>query len=297
MEQFIREQHDYLIDFVFTHKPLWFNNIRLYQVGKKFCNENTIVHSHVHIDWFEITVILEGKGCIFANGIGTPVKEGDIFLSFPCDTHKIVSDSSAPLKYSFLSFCLKNNYYKQEFETITQKYYEAPKRVFKNPTLVSLVEYLIAEMTVNLFEKDKFVSLTLQQILILLIRDFLHSQAKLVSNHANNNEILCYNIMRYIDNNIFSLLEVSDIANYFNYNYAYLSKVFKQTTQITLTQYFSNKKLEIAKVLIRENQLSFTKIAELLHYASIYSFSKSFKFHFGISPAEYQKKYAQPKDI
>lgn len=295
METIIQEQYDYLIDFAFANEQLWFDDIRLYQVGKKFCNQNTTVHSHIHIDWFEITIILEGKGSIYTNGERVSVSEGDIFLSFPCDTHKITSDSNEPLKYSFLSFCLRNDYYKKEFETITQKYYECPKRIFKNPTIVSLVEYLIAEMAVNLFEKDKFISLTLQQVLILLARNFLHSSAKLVPNHTSNNKILCYNIMRHIDNNIFSIGEISEIATYFNYNYSYLSKIFKQTTQLTLTEYFSNKKLAIAKVLIRENQLSFTKIAELLHYASIYSFSKSFKFHFGVSPAEYRKNSLTPK--
>ena len=81
----------------------------------------------------------------------------------------------------------------------------------------------------------------------------------------------------------------SDISDYFNYNYSYLSKVFKQTTKTTILDYLSTKKLERAKILIDEKKLSFTKIAEILNYASVYSFSKSFKYHFGISPTEYKK--------
>ena len=81
METIIQEQYDYLIDFAFANEQLWFDDIRLYQVGKKFCNQNTTVHSHIHIDWFEITIILEGKGSIYTNGERVSVSEGDIFLS------------------------------------------------------------------------------------------------------------------------------------------------------------------------------------------------------------------------
>ena len=37
------------------------------------------------------------------------------------------------------------------------------------------------------------------------------------------------------------------------------------------------------------------EIAELLNYASIYSFSKSFKAHFGISPAEYNEETSEKR--
>jgi AraC-like DNA-binding protein len=99
--------------------------------------------------------------------------------------------------------------------------------------------------------------------------------------------------MRHVDANIFSIKQFTDIATHFNYNYSYLSKVFKQTTNITLRDYLSNKKLERAKTLIEEGTQSLTKIAEILNYASVYSFSKSFKYHFGIAPTDYKKTIAK----
>ena len=98
--------------------------------------------------------------------------------------------------------------------------------------------------------------------------------------------------MRYIDMNVFTIENLNELTEQFHYNYSYLTKIFSQTTKLTISQYHSNKKLEHAKVLIREGKLSFTRIAELLNYASLYSFSKSFKKHFGLSPAEYKKKHA-----
>ena len=61
------EQSDYLIDFQFINQPKNINDIRLYQIGKKFCSPNTYVGTHLHIDWYELTVILGGKGKIYTN--------------------------------------------------------------------------------------------------------------------------------------------------------------------------------------------------------------------------------------
>ena len=289
----IIEPMDYIVIFEFETDPVVFNDIRLHQIGKRFCKENSIISSHIHIDWFELTIVLGGKAEIYANGESVPVSSGDIFLSFPCDAHKIVSSVDEPLKYSFFSFCLEeNNPYKEEFQKITSDFSECKNRVFRdNNVIASLVDLLISEMTANAFQKEKLIESTLSQILILIIREFLYKKPANIPNHATNNEILCYRIMRYIDNNIFHLKNLTEIATVFNYNYSYLTKIFRQTTNLTITQYHLNKKLETSKVLIREGKLSFTKIAELLQFASIYSFSKSFKLHFGLSPTEYKNKH------
>ncbi len=292
MEQI--ENNDYLIDFQFIKQPVYFDGIRLYQVGKKFCNEFTIVPSHTHINWFELTVVLEGKGKIYVNRNVAHVSEGDIFLSFPCDIHKIESDTNNPLKYSFLSFCLESENYKEDFNNITQNYYECEKRVFRDATIPTLIDQLIMEMSLNEYGKEKVVSCVLQQLLIFIHRDFSQRKNKNISNKVNHNEILCYKIMRYIDNNLFDIEILTDISKHFNYNYSYIAKIFKKTTNLTITQYLSNKKLERAKILIKEGNLSFTKIAELLNYASIYSFSKMFKLHFGLSPADYKRQHQNP---
>ena len=74
------DQEDYLIDFQFIDNPKPINDVRLYQVGKKFCNQNTYIPPHLHIDWYELTVILGGKGKIYTNSQTdyVEVSEGDI---------------------------------------------------------------------------------------------------------------------------------------------------------------------------------------------------------------------------
>ena len=285
------DQQDYLIDFQFIEQPKHINNIQLYQIGKKFCNQNTFIPPHLHINWYELTIILGGKGKIYTNSKTeyVEVSEGDIYLSFPADIHCIESDSDTPLKYSFFSFILDGTSFNDQFDKITHDFYETEKRIFRDQNISLLLELLLSEFITTAYKQEDMMGYIINQIMIYTCRNFLYQHQKTLPTNVSKNEILCNSIMRYIDTNIFLIKNFSDIANHFNYNYSYLSKVFKQTTKITILDYLSSKKLERAKILIDERKLSLTKIAETLNYASIYSFSKSFKYHFGISPTDYKK--------
>jgi len=62
------------------------------------------VGQHPHLNWFEFTSVSKGCGTVVTNGIESKVKKGDIFLSFPCDIHNIISSKSDPLEYDFIAF-------------------------------------------------------------------------------------------------------------------------------------------------------------------------------------------------
>ena len=151
------DQQDYLIDFQFIEQPKLINGIRLYQIGKKFCNQNTYIPPHLHIDWYELTVILGGKGKIYTNSKTEyiEVSEGDIYLSFPADIHAIESDSDSPLKYSFLSFVLNTTSFTAQFEKIAHHFYEPAKRIFRDRNISLLIELLLSEfMSVSYKQKN-----------------------------------------------------------------------------------------------------------------------------------------------
>ena len=287
----INDSKKYHINYSFKSTPMRFGSSYLYQVGKMFCDATTVVHSHTHIDWFELTIVLAGKGEIYTNKKKISVREGDIILSFPYDIHKIVSDANDPLKFSFLAFKTVDDSIKKKFDEIFQSFYEGEKRIFHEQNIASLTEIIISEFSSSEYEQNSLISNLLHSIIVLTVRAFLYKQVKLIPNYTNQSEVLCHKVMRYIDGNLFMIENLSQIAEHFHHNYSYLSKKFKQTTNLTLTQYLTDKKLERAKVLIKEGNLSFTEIARLLHYASLYSFSKSFKLQFGISPSEYQNSH------
>ena len=117
-----------------------------------------------------------------------------------------------------------------------------------------------------------------------IIRNFNNSKRD--DRTVSDAEILCLQLMNYIDTHIYSLCNLYDLSDKFNYNYSYLSALFKKTTNKTLAEYFRNRKLETAKVLILEKNKKIGEIAEMLNYSSTFAFSKAFKEKYGISPSK-----------
>jgi len=85
----------------------------------------------------------------------------------------------------------------------------------------------------------------------------------------------------------FTLEELSEATGY---SYGYLSDLFRKTTGNSLSGYYHAKKLEAARLLLLENKLQVTEIAEMLNYASVYAFSKAFHRQYGVSPRQYRKQ-------
>jgi len=281
-------ESNYHINKSYIRDPLRFGDIYLYQIGRLFCNSDTVVDTHIHIDLFELTVVTGGRGVVTTNGVSVPVERGDIYLSLPCEAHKIVSDAEKPLKYDFLAFNCKAEGFHQELEHIIQNYYSANTRVFHDERVRTLIGNAIAEFNQKSSYSEEILTAIFQQILIYVIRDFQEVIPERYSDKVTHAEAFCYKLMNYIDTHIHSLKRLEDLADIMDYSYGYLSTLFKKTTSNTLSNYYHEKKLEVARLLILENKYKIIEIAELLNYTSVYTFSKAFTNRFGVSPRNYR---------
>ena len=72
-----------------------------------------------------------------------------------------------------------------------------------------------------------------------------------------------------------------------------MCRVFKEITCITINHYITQVRLEKAKELLLEDELSIADIAEACGFQSLSYFTKTYKKHYGHSPS--QAKKSQPK--
>ncbi len=85
-------------------------------------------------------------------------------------------------------------------------------------------------------------------------------------------------------------LTLTEISNHLYTNPSYLSKIFKQTTQLTVGEHIRNIKLQKAKELFdQDKQAKVKMVAEKVGYFDALYFSKLFKAQYGISPKKYLK--------
>ncbi len=276
-------ERSYILD------PRKYGDIFLLQVGRSHSTKDYSVSKHIHRNWFELTHVVEGKGYVITNGTVSPIKAGEIYLSFPGDIHAIKTDENYPMKFNFLSFWPDDNEILLMFEQIMLFCSDPSLRIFVDRD----VEYLIGNTLSEALSEDEHSSCILSHALSQMIRYIIRSFSGAKKNRKlsiDSSRELCYQMMNYISTHIYSMNGLTDLAEHFGYSYSYLSDFFHKTAGDTLINYYTQRRLDAAAMLLREDHLSVSEIAELLKYSSIYSFSRAFKNRFGISPSKYKKQ-------
>lgn len=97
-------------------------------------------------------------------------------------------------------------------------------------------------------------------------------------------------IILYINENIYSPLNVSDLCDHFAISRSSLQSLFRNYVYTAPKEYISNLKLDKSKVLIKESKYTISEIATILGFSSIHYFSRRFKQRFGINPTDYANK-------
>lgn len=278
----------YHLDKNYMDNPVMFGSIALVQIGRMHCTENTVISTHTHRNWFELTLIDEGVGTILTNGEEIAVRAGDIHCSFPGDFHAIHSNREHPLKYNFFSFWTEDAELFPMLEEIIQRCYLPAQRLFADERIASLVGNAIAELSAPTALSERILTAIFLQIVLYLISDFRLSPERAISDVAQPEE-LCFQMMNYIDTHLYYMQSLTELAAQMNYSYSYLSDLFRRVTGDTLTAYYRDRRLKAAQLLLREGKKSVGEIAALLQYSSIYTFSRAFREQFGTSPTQYRQ--------
>ncbi len=94
-------------------------------------------------------------------------------------------------------------------------------------------------------------------------------------------------VQDYIDLHLDQKLSLQDISRHFNISVSKLCRDIKTTTNRSLQELISEKRLKAAKRMICQEEYNFTEIAEQLGFSSLHYFSQWFKKQTMRSPTEY----------
>ena len=147
----------------------------IYQIGTLYCDEKTGYDTHMHKNFFELTAVTGGQGEVSANGNPIAVRSGDIFLSYPFDTHKIVSDPADPLRYHFLAFDTVNEPFRYQLERVTKEFTAPAERLFCDGEILSSLGRAVYELDGGEAFHTEYCSRLLDCVLIRLLRHYFPS--------------------------------------------------------------------------------------------------------------------------
>lgn len=128
---------------------------------------------------------------------------------------------------------------------------------------------------------------TLNDIKVLLLEKLLDISNN-ISIASNNSSIK--RIVKYVEKNYYKDLKLEILADIFNYNSAYLGKIFKSYTGESFNTYLDKVRIEEAKKLLIEENLKVYEVCDNIGYKNIDYFHSKFKKYVGISPLNYKKQ-------
>lgn len=100
-------------------------------------------------------------------------------------------------------------------------------------------------------------------------------------------------IQAYVQDHIHQELGRDEIARSVFLNPAYLSRLFRKETGLSLTDYIAQAKIGRAKRLLAETNDKISHIAESLGYVHFSYFAKLFRKMTGVTPQDYRKQHRQ----
>ncbi len=94
----------------------------------------------------------------------------------------------------------------------------------------------------------------------------------------------------FIDANYEQDISLDEVSRIVDISPFYFSKLFKEGTGTTFIEYLTNIRIQNARRLIDEGELSMKEIAQKVGYQDANYFSRTFKKNVGVTPTEYRDK-------
>ncbi|PYI57344.1 response regulator transcription factor [Paenibacillus flagellatus] len=119
--------------------------------------------------------------------------------------------------------------------------------------------------------------------------------AFLRSKHEKSGRKLVRDIVAYLNEQYADKITLEQTAKHFYVNKTYLSELFKAETGRNFTRYLNEIRVERAKMLMLQTNMTMTEIAERVGFADFRYFGRVFKNHTELAPSEYRTRAVQPK--
>jgi len=251
--------------------------------------------THVH-DFIEIVYILDGNADQTVNGETYRVRRGDLLFINYGSTH-----SFAPCeKFEYVNICFKPEVMGESVITSENAFailqltaFDEIRRESDEDGMVSFrgedreeVEHLLLAMLREYGAQKHSWQTVIKSYMNVLIALIVR---KLMDTGAVVNDDVWRELSDYIDSNLDGELTLPALAGKCFYNPSYFSRAFKKRFNMSLTEYLNRKKIEGAKKLVLEGELSDEEIALRVGFSYKRSFYRVFQRMEGMSFSEYKK--------
>lgn len=178
---------------------------------------------------------------------------------------------------------IQRNYAEEQIKVMCIKIFLDLKEKLNN-------DYDLNEIVIK--SKEEIIENIYSKISLKNIVDYLIENFNNIANQigGTSSENIIKRVINYMNTNYYKDLKLEILAEIFNYNSAYLGKLFKSNVGESFNTYLDKIRIEKAKYLLVEEKLKVYQVCERVGYKNIDYFHSKFKKYVGISPLNYKKQ-------
>lgn len=239
-------------------------------------------------DTYVFHMILEGKGTLEINKKIYKLEAGDAFMLEPGVEAWYEADRDEPWYYKWFGFVgLRAS------ECANRAGFSTKNPIRKINCMKELSQYIDQMLeTHQLSYEDE---LKRNALLMLSFSSLIEDCRKnfgggISTTRAYPGSVYVKHAMEYINHHYNEKLKISELADFIGVNRSYLTSSFKKTIGCSPQEFLVNLRMEKAKSLLKETDLSINAVSNAVGYTDQLAFSKVFKQHCGISPRMYKEE-------
>ncbi|MGM0125260.1 hypothetical protein IGI37_002658 [Enterococcus sp. AZ194] len=257
---------------------------------------------HVHSEEFELILATKGAFTLQINEQELIIKEGSCTLIPPLATVFGTKETSEEIEFYWLHFLasweeINEELLKEDLEQIAkQKLASRFINASVLPTQFTLqnkqqMELLVKQLltaNASYSYSNRGTDFLASGLLTALSDDYLNQLAKKV-NHTSAKTAY---VAEWIRVHLYKELTITEIAEQFEMNANYLTRLFRKEQGVSLKEYILQAKLTHAKYLLTTTIDSIEEVAEHSFFGDSKHFMRIFKNKVGVTPTAYRKTYS-----
>lgn len=248
---------------------------------------------HVH-SFFEVCYAYQGAGLFRINGVDYTVRAGDLFVAKPSEPHEIIADTADPLGIYFWSYTLvppRDQAAHDDLDNLLYAFLDSTRWVSPGGPTLRTLELLTEEIV----RREPGYALMIEHLIAKLLLDTARLMTDTAPNHSDtplpvSGETLVRDMVRYLHDNYNRPLRVRDVAAQVHLSERHTNRLFHQVMGVSIKQYLTNFRLEVASQLLLNRQLSVTEVAYATGYYDVRYFITLFRQHTGLTPTAFRQR-------
>jgi YesN/AraC family two-component response regulator len=252
---------------------------------------------HFHTN-YEIFYLVEGERLYFIKDRTYQVNKGDLIFIKPYDLH--TTQDTERLDHERILIKFNKDFIinpstpeLEAFDLLFEEHNHIHFSPLAQITIDSIYDKMLQEIRNQNIDAENCLHSLFLQLLIYSARE-VKQNPNTEYKPLNQTHGKVLEIVSHINQNYHQKLTLGAIAALFHYSPYHLSRIFKEITGFTFTDYLNNLRVTKAQKLLEEPSLSIIAIAHLVGYENQSHFGRIFKGVTQISPLQYRKQLGNP---